>query len=491
MAVSDAEYNEWIKSPSPTRCVLVEVGVRSAGVEVVRYLSNKGFVTSATSTPANTEYKGIIKGGVRLTESLSLESNATLSYGDIEIDNTTGEFDSWLLDVWDNRSVSVFYGSTQWDREDFRLVFKGTLASIGSSSRTSLNLVLRDNLQRLNSPVSDVVLGGTTSNKGRLLPITIGECHNVSPLLLDPTLHEYQVNTGQIEDIIEVRDNGAPVAVTKYLSDGKFRLTASPAGTITASVQGVKSGTYSDKIVDSVKTLVKNYGAVGNRLTDSDLDLTNLNAFAATNNKSIGTYLSDKVNLLETVQQIAGSVGGQITTSRSGKLRILRIDFPATSPVVTITPSDIIEKSLSIDSVLPVVSSVRLDYCKNFTVQNNLQTVVPEEHKSLYEQEWLTVSVADGAVSTVYRQVDDSTKKNSLLLTTADATAEANRRLNITKQQRVVYKMTCLSSMFNLELGQTVTLINSRFGLSGGVNGVVVGLEPDWITAKVAVKVMI
>jgi len=491
MAISDSEYISWLSSPSAIRCILVEAKCNSGGTEVTRYLSNRGYVTSPSSTPANTEYKGVIKAGVKLTETLSLESNATLSYGDIELDNTSGELDSWLDDVWDNRDVAVFYGDVKWERADFRLVFDGVLSGVGSSSRTSLNLMLRDNLQKLNTPISDVKLGGSSTNKDRLIPITIGECHNVSPLLTDAVNHEYQVHTGAIESIIEVRDNGAPITVTPLLSTGKFRLTSSPVGTITCSIQGAKSSTYSNQIVDAIKLLVKSFGTPANRLTDSDLDGTNLSSFASSNTAPIGFYQSDRINLLEAIQQLAGSVGGQITTSRAGLLKILRIDFPPSGTPVLINTDHIVEKSFGVDSRLPIQSSVKIGYCKNYTVENNLQTVIPEEHKSLYEQEWLTITQSDSTVATKYKQIAEPVQKDTLLLTTATATTEATRRLNIVKQQRTVYKMTCFASMFNLELGQAVTLKHPRFGLSSGVLGVVVGLEPDWINARITVKVMV
>jgi hypothetical protein len=125
MAISDLEYTNWLSTPSAFRCVLVEANVNSGGSEVVRYMSNVGYVTGASDSPTNTPYRALIKGGIKLTETLSLESNATLSYGDIELDNTDGSLDSWLEDVWGNRNVSVFFGDMRWARSDFRLICKG------------------------------------------------------------------------------------------------------------------------------------------------------------------------------------------------------------------------------------------------------------------------------------------------------------------------------------------------------------------------------
>lgn len=628
MAISDSQYTEWLSAPSAIRCVLVEATCNSGGSEVVRYMSNRGYVTSSSATPANTVYRAIISGGVRLTENLSLDSNPTLSYGDIEIENDNGDLDSWLLDVWDNRAISVFYGDMRWERSDFRNVFKGTLEGIKSSARGKINLTLRDSLQRLNTPITDVKLGGTTVNKDKLIPLTFGEVHNVSPLLVDPVAHTYRVHNGAIEDIIEVRDNGAPITVTKDLATGSFTLANSAVGTVTCSVQGSKPVTYSNQIAENVKHIVKTYGNADNRLSDtiilgseliangtfdtdtsgwsailgstltwivggkmqmlssgysnmmatvvvstvasksytitytpdlsnsigiyagtalggtdvlfqtptvgtagvqrsvvftaissttyislvggganstntidnfscklivkdSDIDLTNFNNFAAANTAPVGVYFSEKTNLLEACQLLAGSVGAQVTMSRKGLLQLLRIDFPAVGTPTAINKKHIKDREFAIDSIVDVMPAVQIGYCKNYTVQNNLQTVVPEDHKSLYSQEWLTKTLDDSAVATKYKMLTEPNQKDTQLLTEADATAESTRRLNIIKTQRTVYKMTCFSSMLQLTLGQAVTVTYDRFGFDAGLTGVVVGLEPDWYNGKINVKVMV
>lgn len=491
MAISDVEYTAWLSSDNARRCILVEASVYSGGSETVRYLSNRGYTTSPTDTPANTVYRALIKDGIKLTERLSLDSQATLSWGDIELFNPNGSLDSWLNDIWDNRNVSVFFGDSEWARSDFRLIFKGTLGSVGSRSRDTINLSLRDSMQRLNSPITDVKLGGSTTNKDKLIPLTFGECHNVSPLLVDPTLHDYQVHNGAIEDIIEVRDNGTPISVTKDLATGKFRLNNSPVGTITCSVQGDKPTTYTDTIANSIKAIVKNYGVASNRLTDSDIDLTNFSDFNTANPAPIGIYIDEKTNVIDACQQLAGSVGAQVMMSRLGKLQLKRIDFPPSGTPFAIKPKNIVEKSLSIESLEDVTAAVKIAYCKNWTVESNLQTVIPEEHKSLFGQEWLTTTATNSTAATQYKKLTEPTQKETLLLKSTDAATEASRLLGVISTQRKVVRMTGFAELFQLELGQAVTLTFPRFGLNAGVSGVVIGLEPDWMEARITVKVMI
>ena len=156
-----------------------------------------------------------------MTEELSFDgSGGGLSYGDVEIYNIAGERDAWLDYIWRNRSIKVYFGDLSWPRASFQLVFNGAISDLASKSRTTLNFIIRDKLELLNSSVTTTTLGGSTENAAKLIPLTFGECCNATPLLANPATHSYRVHDGAIENIIEVRDNGAPVTVAKDLANG-------------------------------------------------------------------------------------------------------------------------------------------------------------------------------------------------------------------------------------------------------------------------------
>lgn len=490
--MTDAEYTAWLSTPSAMRCILIEASVNVSGVETVRYLSNRGYVTGAADTPANTVYRSLIKGGVKITESLSISSEPTISVGEVTLINDNGELDTWLEDVWDSRSISIYFGDMKWARSDFRLIVKGMLSGVGSQNRNEITLFLRDSLQRLNTPITDTKLGGSTVNKDKLLPLVFGEVHNITPLLVDDVLHDYKVHNGAIESIIEFKDNGVPISITPTLGTGVARLANAPFGNITASVQGSKPSTYSNQITDIIKNIVKNWGQVDKRLTDADIDGTNFTAFAAANTAPVGIYIDNKANVLEVCQQLANSVGAQVTMSRTGLLQLLRIDFPPSGTPKLITASNMVAKSLRVANREDVQAAVQIGYCKNWTVQDNLPTIIPDAHKELYAREWLTAKASDSAVATKYKLQTEPTQKDTLLLVASDASAEATRLLNIVKEQRTVYEYVGFADALELVRGQAVTLKHSRFGLSAGELGVVVGLEPQYGNeVRVNVKVMI
>ena len=487
----DELFTKWLKDSSGIRCVLMEVVAKVGGVETTHYLSNKGYVTGGSDVPANRNYSPIIVGGVKFTESLSLDGAVSLSFGDIEVDNLTGSRDSWLDDVWANRAVNIYIGDVRWKRSDFRLIFSGLVVGIDSKNSGKINLRLGDKLQRLNTTVSEVKLLGSTAKKDDLIPLCFGECHNVSPLLVDASVNEYQVHGGPIESIIEVRDNGVPVLFTAFSATGKFRLTNQPTGVVTASVQGDKPATYVNDIASLIKRLAIGYGIAAKRFTLSEIDTASFDAFSASNPQPVGLFLKDRANVLECVNKLAASVGGRLIVNRSGKLSLLRVTLPRPSAGRSVGPSDMLERSLVLSQYPVVEAGIKLGYCKNYTVQDNLQTGIPQEHMAMFKDEWLTVTRTDSVAAVDYVTYTEPVIEETLLLTAASAAAEAGRRLSMASTQRKVFKYTGFAHLMLEELGGTQTLTHPRFGLSGGVRGQIISLATDWLNPHITIEVLI
>lgn len=482
---TESQLLAWLKKGGKASVVLVEVGTAEP-----KYLSNFGYSTLPTDTPANRVYTACVSGGVTFSERLSLDGQATIDYGDIVIDNQDGRFDSWLTEVWRNKPITLLKGGLDWLYSDFYPIFTGVVANLDSSDRTQLVIKLRSKLERLNTPVSDTLLGGSSQNADRLIPWTLGECHNITPLLTNESQLEYQFNGDSAERVIEVRANGVPVSRTDFLGTGKFRLTANPAGaTITASVQGDLS--YVNTVATLVQRLATQFGTPSERLTNDDLDLVQLGNFNLTHQQPVGVYLSDRANVLQVCQELAASVGAQVTMSRLGKLQLRKVALPGEGTPKVLGPSDYLVHTLRLVSRPDVVAGIRLGYCKNWTVQDTLDTGIPSAHKDLYAQEWKTVTRRDSAVAAAYKLYADPEQKDTLLLRGTDATNEADRLLNLWKVQREVYSMTCWPHMLTLFLGQAVTLKGDRYNLNAGKAGVVVALQSDWLNDRITVEVLV
>lgn len=507
----------WLENPRNPKIVLIECTVYDTDLsqEVSILLSNNGFMTS----DALSIFNPIVVGNVSITEKLGHEGVVSMSYGDITINNSNGSLDSYLSGryVWTNRNIVIYFGDPSWTVADiatlrlgniFTIAFSGIMADISSSSKDLLNIKLRSKLEKLNTPVSDVKIGsrgvwpGGQQNVDQLSPLVFGEVHNISPVLVDPSQLEYLCNTGNTESIIEVRDNGAPVSVTASPSTGSYKLVAPSVGTITCSVQGVAehvdlstgnvTATYNNNVAKIIALICRNYGSnSANRLSAAELDLTQLSAFSSANTSPIGAVVSNRENVLSVCQNLASSVGAQLHMNRLGKLQLLKYGTAESVASVSITEDDIVFNSLSIGERIPVVASTKVGYAKNWTMQQNLTTLIPEQHKEMFATEWYTQTVEDATVKSRYRLEADPVQKDTALITTAGATTLATYLNNLFKVQKHVYKFTGTSKLMSLVLGQPVTLTHSRFGLSGGVSGQVVGLSPNWSTQKIEVEVLI
>jgi len=348
----------------------------------------------------------------------------------------------------------------------------------------------------------------STSLGGSAVVTTIGALSGVT-VSSDATFGrpEYLLNDGNTESLIELRDNGAPIynstltsGAVPDLTNGKVVLNKPLAGALTASVQGIKnsinlstgdlvSGTYSNNIANLVALIVTQYGV--DKLSASELDLTNLSAFATANTQPVGIIVSDSATVISVCQEIANSIGAQLFMTRTGKLQILRIGSPTSDSTVTIADTDILFQSLNINTRTEVVPTTKIGYCKNWTVQNNLVTAIFPEHKAYFAADYITKSALDSTIKATYKLSADAVQKDTLLLTSTDANAEAARLNNYYKVPRTIYSFVGTAKLLSLKLGQQVTLVNSRFGLTSGVTGQVVSLTPNWLEATINVEVIV
>ncbi len=482
MTISDAEFKAWLQvGKTQYRNILVEANCNAAGSETTIKLSQRAY----------NEYLACLKGGLNYSESLTVDGQFSLNLGDLEIINTAGRFDYVLDYIWANRRILVLLGDVRWPRADYRIVLDGTIIKLDSKDNQTLNIQIADKLQRLNAPLTETKLGGTTENKDSIIPFSLGECCNVTPLLIDPLTHTYQVHPGPIEDIPEVRADEFPISISKNLSAGQFTTTYAPIGAVTCTVQGHKhSGAYSNKIGDLCYQIAVDGGKPETRFTDADCDLTQLIAFNTAHPQPVGYFNNSQDNQLTCMQGLAASVGAQVAISRSGLMRIYTLE--ASSPVQTITAVDMKENTLQISQTLEIAGSVKLGFCKNWTPQaRNKSIQIPAKHQDLWATEWRTVTRQNATVIASHKLHSVPQQEDTYLLVEADAIAEADRRLAFRSTQKRIYQFVGLSSCLLLELGQSVTLKHKRFGLESGQNGVIVSLSFDWFNYSVTVGVLI
>lgn len=500
----DAAFTTWLADQSSIRCMLVEVTVAVHGVvngadvytDGTRYLSSTTYVTGPTETPPNTAYDPFVVGGIKYEEKMAVHGtdNTSLNVGDLELINTNGDLDLWFSDVWVNRPIRVYLGDPQWPRAQFRLIFSGIVDNLYSRTQNRVNIVIKDKLQLLNDKMSDVTITSTDVSKDKQpVPLTFGEVHNVTPLFINAGTLRYQVHAGPIESLIEVRDNGIPVACTYDPNLGTFNLSQASFGQITASVQGNNLTGYRTTIYNIINLITSSYGLTENQLSTTDYDFTNLSAFDRKNQQSVGIFTNGSETRLKVCQDLAKSVGAQVTFDRLGRLRLLQLDLPTvTDPnAIQITAEHMVAKTLTLVDRTEVKTAIKLAYCKNWTVQASLQTAIPDDHKAMFATDWLYVNKKKQALADTYKVTTEPDAEETMLQVKTEADTEANRRLSFRSAPHKIFRFEGFAPMLDLELGQNVVITHPRYNLDTGAAATVVSLSPDWLNARVTVEVLV
>lgn len=503
-------YQSWLEKQNIIRILLVQVDVLYNGSTSTQYFSTHGVTVDGIQYPA------LMRTGFSLSESIGLDYTANISYGDIELINGNGELDSWLTSayVWVNKSVRVYVGELPAAGSisaltDYEQVFSGVVSDIDSKDRYTLNIKIRDKLEKLNTSISEALLGNyyngvdnvdtsvyINQNNNSIRPVCFGEVFNITPLLSDPVNLHYMINTVEVERIIEVRDNGVPVLFSQDspVPLGSFRLLKSPVGLVTCSVQGTKrlvststgavSSGYNNSASNTILAILRSYGKT---LDVSEIDLP---SFVNLGSYSVGVYLSERANVLQVCQAIARDCGHVLTITRQGKVRLVDLKIP-TSYVATVSEADMLLNSLSISKKLDVVAGVKLGYSKNYTQQPNLLTAIPQQHKDFYTSDYTESVKQDSGVKQAYSITVEPTLEETYLIDSAEADTVSLSILNLFKVPRTVYRFTGTAKLLSVQVGDGILLSNiARFGLSS-TTGLIVSTSPNWIKGTIDLEVLV
>lgn len=476
-----APFLAWLAKPAH-RCLLARVAVKTGGAETTRYLSSATRTPSEPGdTPANQAYTARISGGLQFSRRLALDgSGGSIAFGDMELDNTDGKLDGWLTDVWAKRAVSFYLGDVSWPTDNYELVFSGTVEDIVPKDYNRLSLVLRDIFGPLDSTLSTATVGGAADNKDVLRPISLGECFNVSPVLLDAATQKYGYHLNSAtEGVLETRDNGLVVDTTITATSGHFVLTSARFGLITSDVQGAKiGGAYRNDAGGLVEWVATTIGD-GNFIVAGQIDSTALTAFRAACAQPVGLYIVGQSNRLVVMRALAAAVGATVTTTYDGKMILVRVGFGVS--VGNIGTKQIVKDSFKLLSRPIIKGAILLNAERNWTPQpSGLAASVTSSQWPILGDQFVTLGATDATVLADYAQSVTPPADETLMVVAADVSAEATRRLALWSVPRTVFGFEGFPECFQYEIGNTVTLTYPRFGLSAGVPAQIIGMLHDW-----------
>jgi hypothetical protein len=470
MAISDAEYLDWLQTQNVFRCVLIEYNYLEEGVLKNGYAANHPFVSKPTDSPANIAYDDVLVGDIDYRRSIgdSFDGGANINRGEVVL-LITPDTENLLFGWFNFQSINIYIGSPEWDRNDFRKIVSGVIKN-KSVSRNKVVLLIRDDSELFNVYFQQTIYS-TGDAEGKNAPLCFGNCFNVSPLLIESSISKYQVHDGAIEDIVDVRDNGVSVGFTKDLSTGTFTLMASPSGQITADIKGAKptSGTvtgYKNTPCEIIKLLIGNYSNFNYSNIDSD-SFDDLEIDAP---YECGLYIvNEKFTIIEAINMFSKSIGAYWFVNRLGKFKVGRIDLPTTADK-QLYDDEIKNFGIDIKKIIEPLTSVKLGYKKNWTQQNNIAGSVSEANRALYSKNYQLSIAEDLTILSDYPDAKSGEEIETLLFNKTDSDAEASRRIALVKTPRTVYEVSALAAAFNFSMGETVEIFYSGLGFSDGLN---------------------
>lgn len=471
------------------------------------YYSNQGFTSKPGDSPSNTVYEPRIADegfsfSRDITSGKRLRGVIRPNIGTLDLlSGETGTqpfLDSVADFVWNGRNVTIEVGGEDFSLADFETIFTGRSDGISEFTEELLSITLRDPLNQLDKPLQDRTFGGTgdldgtSDREGQPKPWCLGRCRNVEPIPLgeidlgDGAKLTFATgdDTDGVEKHLGVYSDGSTLTEVSsgapgngewkdFEDKGVFQLGGSPAGTvITCDVDGANdgNGNYPKTAADIIEHIVNRVASNLSFKSNTISDLNNKN------NNTIGWWVPENANALETIADIINSIGGYLTVNRSGEIVLGRIEAPASSAVKSFSNTEILDiRRLNVAGPL---ASAQVKYKRTWLVQNSsdIATSVSDDETARLNKEWRYTSKNSGASTSIFPDA-----KNEEFIGNFDdssaASSEASRLATLHGTERKVYEVILTGQALERELGETVKITSDRFNLGSGQKFVIVGIE--------------
>lgn len=468
--------------------------------EYIIYVATQEFATEPDDALSSQPFRGTLQNPLSnfRRSILSGEGIGAFTSGDgqLVIDNTDAFYD-FLIQQYtvDGRDIVVKIGRIGDPYDEYFIIFKGT-ASDWNIDESTVSVSLRDNGYRLKVPAQPNLYGGTGGADGgadlasKRKPRAFGPVSNIEPPIVVPGLLIYQVNDGPVNAITAVYDRGVALtpgsnhatyallaAATPLagrfdtcLAEGFFSLGSTPAGTITADVQGDKTGgTYRTTSADIARLLI---GEAPEIIDPADVYGLSFDAVNTAQPAPIGYWLGpdDTPTIADVVADIMAGIGGWAGFRRDGRIELGIFMAPTGLPSARYDSTDIldIKREKLPASLSPPPWRWRVPYALNWTVQTDLAGGVSAARKAFVAVGDRLAEAQSLTVKNSRPLAQDPEPVRAYFAQQADAAAEAARRLAIYEVERALYRLTVPRGSLRRNLGEVIYVAFDRFDLVNG-----------------------
>lgn len=247
---------------------------------------------------------------------------------------------------------------------------------------------------------------------------------------------------------------------------------------------------YSTKRIASLTEIVRFAGVTRGSLSTGDLDLTALAAIDTATPYAIGWFSQgQEVRGIDLVTLAGQSFGTAIFQDASGKLKPVRIQAPAGSADFELDELSITSIGYEADNATGL--STKMEYGRNYAQHSAddvaglgaSSTTAIALLKAELQRDVLSVTTTE-TLHAIYADALDRKPLKSILSEQADAQDEIDRICALYTQKRAFYTLQAFvqeASAHTIEPGHTVQVTHSRYGLSSGVNLLVVTARSDFL----------
>lgn len=384
---------------------------------------------------------------------------------------------------------------------------KFTLTSPASGTITASVQGVRQSVNLLSSTLLQVFEGNYINNANNLIALIALKYGQANNRLTSPELDLVNLSSYSTSDAyIFTAVSGVTHSYIPGTTESTLLLTGTNMDTYSSyiapgdwmAVSGLAHTTLSNILNNAVQILTISSTRITLRLPNAIAQITGITIAVGTpvtltkiDWASVGIAILNRTNVLNVLNSIAASVGGQVFFNRLGKLQLLKLGTRTIDEIINITDNDIMHHSLYISRKTEVIAATKIGYCLNYTPQTSLAASLPSTANTMFTEPWYSTTVLDTAVQSKYKLDSIAVQKDTNLLSSRDAAALALKLNNYFKVPRTVYAFTGTAKLLGLKLGQGITLTHNRFGLNSGKAGQVITLAPDWASGTVNIEVII
>jgi len=512
----------------------------AAGTDVIHRYATYDYVTASAATPSKTHIEGRLQQPGLMTRSMY---GGTRTMGDIPMGdgaiilaNPDGALDGLIDYAFDGQEFRLIEidpatGNTSTYGSNFRVGF----IEQATFSEDQVVFAVRDGAHALDAALLTSKYAGTNALpagvegtpddiKGQPKPICIGTVYNISPVCVNTSKLIYQVDayrgftSGYTMTVYDKRAALTEDGAGDYASQAAMEATAPAAGQYRIWPAGgmIRLGSTPEILTIDMENPADVSGLGDSEINYVTQEITTLSGGISSwqalydADAKVGIYAKDETTIYKAINELAASIGAFVTygyspngatgnTLWSSQLaEASAIPYTPTLTAIALNESNILEGSLR--RVVPQESTrglpvwrVNLNYKKNYTVMSRADLAgVALADVEFATREYRTVTVSDAAVKTQWPYAPEL-NVTTLLVDETEATAEANRLLDLFGVQRSMFELTIPASVIRddpsmgtggripylFQIGAIVTITYPRFDLDAGPTFMVVATEED------------